>query len=170
MPDGSTGWHGYPMRGKQHHAPKLLQWRLECLGHSLIEGLAGLLPGAWLFRLGEWLGALGWYVMPLRRKVVLKNLRIAYAGEKPVEELERMARAMFCRTAGNLISAAHTARLAPGKLGRVITIENLDLLEEALAGGKGVVLLLSHMGNWEVLSRLVHLFPRGSRAAAFYRP
>ncbi|MCX6865633.1 MAG: lysophospholipid acyltransferase family protein, partial [Verrucomicrobia bacterium] len=30
--------------------------------------------------------------------------------------------------------------------------------------------LLSHMGNWEILSRLIHFFPPGARAGAFYRP
>jgi KDO2-lipid IV(A) lauroyltransferase len=150
--------------------PKLLQWRLECLGHSLIEGLAGVLPGAWVFRLGEALGGLVWHFMPLRRKVILKNLRIAFAGEMDADELQRMAKASFRRTGGNLMSAAHTARLTPEKLASVIHIENLGLLEEALGGGNGVVLLLAHMGNWEVLSRLIHFFPAGTRAGAFYRP
>lgn len=158
------------MSDSQTNRKKLLQWRLECLGHSLIEGLTGLLPGPWLFRLGESLGGLVWHFMPRRRNMILRNLRIAFAGEKPLPELRRMAKDSFRRTAGNLISAAHTARLAPEQLGEVIHIENLALLEQALAGGKGVVLLLAHMGNWEILSRLVHLFPKGSRTGAFYRP
>ncbi len=149
---------------------KLLQWRLECLGHSLIEGLTGLLPGPWLFRLGEALGGLVWHFMPRRRQMILRNLRIAFAGEQDLAQLRRMAKETFRRTAGNLMSAAHTARLTPAQLGEVIRIENLDLLERALAGGHGVVLLLAHMGNWEILSRLVHLFPQGSRTGAFYRP
>jgi KDO2-lipid IV(A) lauroyltransferase len=49
-------------------------------------------------------------------------------------------------------------------------VENLELLKQALANGKGVVLLLSHMGNWELLSRIVHLFPEGTKTGAFYRP
>lgn len=155
---------------KRKPAPKPLQWRLECLGHTLIEILAGLLPGPWVFRLGEWIGGLVWYFMPMRRKTILRNLRIAFAGEKDLPELRRMAKATFRRTGGNLVSAAYTARLSPEKLGKVIHIENRELLEQALAGGKGVVLLLAHMGNWELLSRLVHQFPPGSKAGAFYRP
>jgi Kdo2-lipid IVA lauroyltransferase/acyltransferase len=149
---------------------KSLKWRLECLGQSFVEGIAGLLPGPWAFRLGEALADLAWHLMPKRRKVVLRNLRIAFAGEKELPELQRMARATFRRTGGNLISAAHTARLTPAELAKVIRIENLDLLEQAMANGKGVVLLLSHMGNWEVLSRLIHLFPKGAKTGAFYRP
>ena len=155
---------------RKKNSPKHLQWRLECLGHTLIEVLAGLLPGRWVFRLGEALGGLVWHFMRRRRTIILRNLRIAFAGEKDAAEIRRMAKATFRRTGGNLISVAHTARLAPERLGSVIRIENLELLEQAMVGGRGVVLLLSHMGNWEILSRLIHLFPPGSRAGAFYRP
>ena len=147
-----------------------LQWRLECLGHSLVEHVAGLLPGSWAFRLGEALGGLVWHFMPLRQRMILRNLRIAYAGEKDMPELRRMAKAIFRRTGANLISAAHTARLKPEKLRKVIEIENLALFEQALAKDHGVVLLLSHMGNWEILSRLVLILPEGVRAGAFFRP
>jgi lauroyl/myristoyl acyltransferase len=150
--------------------PKTLQWRLECLAHSMLEGVAMLLPGPLVFRFGEMLGGLAWHLLPQRRKIVLRNLRIAFAGEKELPEIQRMARETFRRSGANLVSVAHTARLVPEKLGKVIHIENLELLEQALATGKGVVLLLAHMGNWELLSRLVHLFPPGSKAGAFYRP
>lgn len=129
-----------------------------------------MLPGPLVFRFGEALGALAWHFLPQRRRIVLRNLRIAFAGEKELPEIIRMAKETFRRSGANLVSVAHTARLAPDELGKAIHIENLVLLEEALATGKGVVLLLAHMGNWELLSRLVHLFPPGSKAGAFYRP
>lgn len=140
------------------------------MGHSLIEWLVGLLPGPWAFRFGELLGEMAWHLMTQRRKIVQRNLRIVFAGEKNLAEIRRMARASFRRSGANLICAAHSARLTPEKLAEVIHIENLELLEEKLATGKGVVLLLAHMGNWEILSRIVHLFPPGSKTGAFYRP
>jgi KDO2-lipid IV(A) lauroyltransferase len=120
--------------------------------------------------LGELLGGLAWHFFPLRRKIILRNLRIAYAGEMELPELQRMTRETFLRTGANMVSAAHTARLSPAQLDEVIHIKNLDLLEKSLSGGKGVVLLLAHMGNWEILSRIVRYFPKGSKAGAFYRP
>jgi KDO2-lipid IV(A) lauroyltransferase len=149
---------------------KTLQWRLECLAHTALELLVRPLPGSLVFRLGEMLGVLAWHFLPQRRKIVLRNLRIAFAGEKELPEIVRMAKQTFRRSGANLVSVAHTARLAPEDLGKVIHIENRGLLEEALATGRGVVLLLAHMGNWELLSRLVHLFPPGSKTGAFYRP
>jgi KDO2-lipid IV(A) lauroyltransferase len=148
---------------------KFLQWRLECIGHTIIELIAGLLPGPWVFRVGEWLGALAWPVMGKRRRIVIRNLRIAFAGEMEMAEIQRMAKASFCRTAANMLSLAYTARLSPDRLKDVLRVENIELLEQTLAKGRGVVLLLAHMGNWELLSRMVHFFPAGSKAGAMYR-
>lgn len=86
-----------------------------------------------------------------------------------VEEINALAKASFRRSWANLMSAARTAKLSSSGLEKVVHLENGEVLEDALHKG-GVVLLLSHMGNWEVLSRLVRFFPEGSRAGAFYRP
>jgi KDO2-lipid IV(A) lauroyltransferase len=153
----------------EHH-PKRWKWRLEWALQAGLENAVGWLPGGLVFRLGAWLGGLAWHVMPQRRAVVLRNLRIAYAGEHDLGTLRRIARESFRRTGANMFSAARTARLPAARLREVMRIENLELLEQALAEGRGVVLLLAHMGNWELLSRLIHLFPPGTRAGAFYRP
>lgn len=155
---------------RRMNAAKPWQWRLECLVHSLVEGVAACLPGPVVFRLGAVLGGLACRMMPKRRASVLRNLRVAYAGEKSPDELRAMTREVFARAGANLVSAAHTARLRPDQLADALTITNVELLEQALAKGRGVVLLLAHMGNWELLSRIIHLFPPGSRTGAFYRP
>lgn len=157
------------MGGRQKFT-KRLQWQLESLGHWLVEILAGMLPSAWVFWLGESMGTLVWHAMPQRRERVLRNLRIAFAGEKDLGELREMARATFVRTGANLVCAAHSARLSPKKLKEIIKVDQLELLDEALASGRGVVVLLAHMGNWELLTRMVHLLPAGTQTGAFYRP
>jgi KDO2-lipid IV(A) lauroyltransferase len=158
------------MSGKPEKKPKLLQWRLEALGHSILEGLAARIPGPWVFHLGEFLGGIAWHLMPSRRQTTVRNLRIAFAGEKSLAEIHQLAPETFRRTGANLMSAAHTARLPAGKLNNAMRIENRELLEQALSEGKGIVLLLAHMGNWEILSRIIHLFPPGTKTGAFYRP
>jgi KDO2-lipid IV(A) lauroyltransferase len=150
--------------------PKRWKWRFEWFFQTGLERVLGWLPGPLVFRIGEVLGWLAWHLLPRRRKTVVRNLRIAFGEDHDLAAVRQMARATFRRTGANLLSAAHTAQLAPAQLASVIHIENLELLEHELAAGKGVVLLLSHMGNWELLSRIVHLFPQGSQTGAFYRP
>jgi len=158
------------LKKKKKRPQKPIQWRLECLVHWLLENSIAWLPGPWVFRIGEVLGLVAWRLMGQRRKLVSRNLRIAFGDQKSAAEIELMVRANFRRTGANMISAAHTARLSPEKLVKSIRVENLHLMEQAHAEGKGVVLLLAHMGNWEALSRLIYFFPKGLKIGGFYRP
>ena len=134
------------------------------------ETIAALLPGPWVFRLGEGLGELAWRFMNERRRIVFRNLRIAFHGEHDLGTLEAMVRQSFRRTGANLLSALHTARLSADRIEAFVSIENPKLLEEVLENSPGVVLLPCHMGNWEILTRIHRLFPPGHANGALYRP
>ena len=150
--------------------PKLWQWKLEWLGQTAIEKLVGLLPGPLAFRLGELIGGLAWHFMKSRRQIVLRNLRIAFEGEHDLPTLRLMARQSFRRTGANLLSALRCAGLTAEEVDSIVTVENPEVLVAALARSPGVVLLPSHMGNWEILTRINRKFPPGHKAGAFYRP
>ena len=149
---------------------KRWKWRAEWLLYTCVEEIAGRLPGSWVFRIGEMLGGFAWYFIPSRRQVVLRNLRIAYHGEYDLPTLQRMARETIRRTGANLFSTAHTARLSGQRIDAMLTVENQELIENAMSGSAGLVLLPPHMGNWEILSRMNRLFPQGHKIGAFYRP
>lgn len=149
---------------------KRWQWRAEWLLQTALENLLAWLPGGIVYRLGLLIGGLAWHVLPTRRAIVLRNLRIAFAGEKDAAAIRRIARESFRRTGANLFSAAHSARLPASRLHRILQVENPAFMVEAGGGVAGPVLLLAHMSNWELLARLVHFFPPGTRAGAFYRP
>ena len=151
-------------------SPKPLQWWLEDLAHRLADGIAARLSGPQAFHLGEALGGMAWHILPKRRRVVTRNLRIATRGTKSREEITALARASFRRTGANLITVAQTAQVPANQLGHVLHLKNRELLLEKLRENKGLVLLLTHMGNWELLSRIVHFFPEGTPGGAFYRP
>lgn len=149
---------------------KIRQWKLEYAAQIAVEWCARHLPGPLSYRFGSWIGRLAWHVLPARRRIVLRNLRIACGNRLSGDQIKELAKENFRRTGANLVSVAHTAGLTPDQLKRVMRVENLHLVEDALAQGRGVVLLLSHMGNWEMLSRIVNFFPHGTKTGAFYRP
>lgn len=149
---------------------KPIQWRVEILAHWILERTARLLPAALVFRLGERLGGGLWKVMAIRRRQVIRNIRIAFSGQMPIQELQGFARQSFCRSAGNMVASAHAAGLPLERIGEVFRIENPEVLERSHAQGRGTVLLLAHMGNWEILTRMAPLFPQGSKLGAYYRP
>ncbi len=150
--------------------PKRWKWRLEWLAQTALEKLAGLLSGPLAFRVGEILGGLAYLLMSSRRQIVLRNLRIAFYPEKPLPELRQMVRTTFRRTGANLFSALHSSQLSAAEVSEIVTLENPELVSEVLSRRFGVVLMPSHMGNWEILTRIHHKFPPGHRNGAFYRP
>jgi hypothetical protein len=76
-----------------------------------------------------------------RRRIVLKNLRIAFAGEKNLPELRELARQSFRRSVANLVSAVHTAHMDYEDLRACVELENPELAESTVQRGNGMLLL-----------------------------
>lgn len=149
---------------------KMLKWRVEAWAHSVVATIVGRLPSDSVFRFGEALGRLVWPLMKERRATIIRNLRIAGGTPASEGDMQAVARACFIRAVANLVSSSVSTGLPAEDLGEVLEMENPEMLEAALAQGNGVVVLLAHMGNWELLTRLHRFFPKGTRSGAFYRP
>ena len=148
-----------------------LQWRLEYAIYLTVEKLIGLLTPRWACRVGGGLGSLVGRLSARHRRIVERNLRIAFAGEKSPAELEALAREVFRKAGANLIASFCTASMTPEALIRVVEIENPEVLTEALSTGKGVIGVLAHMGNWEALAqKFPQVMPPGVQAGDIYRP
>ena len=150
---------------------RLLQWRLEYGIYLMVEKLIGLLTTRGACLVGEYLGVLIERVSAPHRRIVERNLRIAFAGEKSPAELELLAHEVFRKAGANLIASLCTASLDPKALDRAVEIENITVLTDALAVGKGVIGVLAHMGNWEALAqKFPQVMPPGVQAGDIYRP
>ena len=129
--------------------------------------LFALLPFAVAQRLGA---ALGWlmYQFPNRERTVTRiNLQhcMPELTHKAREQLVRESMIQSGRTFAEsacawIWPAAKTLRL-------VKQVEGEHLLHQALAEGKGVVCITSHLGNWEILN---HWYSLHCAPVGFYRP
>jgi KDO2-lipid IV(A) lauroyltransferase len=148
---------------------KRLKWRIEATAHAAVGAVIRQLPAETVFALGEFLGKLIWPLMSGRRNSITRNLRIA--GMVDAEGSDEAARLSFIRTVANLMCSSVSAKSRGPGLADLFEVENPELLEDAVSKGKGVVLLLAHMGNWELLTRLHQgTFPEGAKLGGFYRP
>jgi len=148
-----------------------MKWRVETVGFAVFEGLLGGLPLSWVARLGRGMGVVAYGCLAGRRKTVRRNLRIAFAGEKTPGELDEIAAEVFRRSGANLLCSLCTARLSEAALTEAVEVRDGAIFSEALARGKGVVMVLAHMGNWEALAQwFPRLLPQGVEGATVYRP
>jgi phosphopantetheine--protein transferase-like protein len=87
---------------------------------------------------------------PLRREVILANLRRVYGDTVPAEEIVRLAQAHYghlWRLFGEFLKFRW---LSPSRKAALVRVENIEALVDAIDQGRGVLVLTGHFGNWEV--------------------
>ena len=97
-----------------------------------------------------WYGKFLYHVFPLRRRVVLENLRRVYG--ETIDEAGRVEIAQGFY--GHLVEFFGERLVLPflsdAKKERLVRIEGTEYLVRAKEMGKGVLLLTGHFGNWRV--------------------
>ena len=97
-----------------------------------------------------WLGRVLYRLLPLRRKVVLENLRRVFGDATPAAEIEALAQAHYAHIGRLLWEFLRFPWLSAERRRAMVRVENLDALIAALGQGKGVLILTGHFGNFEV--------------------
>lgn len=129
--------------------------------------LFALLPWGAVQATGSAIGWLMWKLPNGSREVVRINLAKCFP-ELSAAERERLV-GQTLRDIGKTLTESACAWIWPVErtLGLVREVEGLEVLQAALASGKGVVGVASHLGNWEVLN---HYFCSQCKPVIFYRP
>jgi lipopolysaccharide heptosyltransferase II len=135
-----------------------------------VTGIASALPLRLLFSLGNFVGFAGWLLFPEYRRLARRNLEIAFATEKSPRELGRLCRRHFQRLASNLLCGPKLGSMMPEQLERYIEPENTDAVHQVLRAGQPVIILLTHMGNWEVTGPLMPHYFHYARIGTVYQP
>jgi heptosyltransferase-2 len=133
------------------------------------SALLAALPLPFLFRLGQGAGFCAWLVLPHYRKLALHNATLAFASEKPPGELRRLVRRHFCQLGANLLCSIKIAAMPIAEIEQHIDIENLDIIHRQLRAGRPVVLILSHLGNWELCAQILPKFIGYVRNSTIYQ-
>ena len=129
--------------------------------------LFALLPWRAVQGLGSAIGWLMWKLPNRSREVARINLDRCFP-ELTNAERERLLRESL-QQIGKTFTESACAWIWPADktLHLVKQVEGLEVLEQALASGKGVVGITSHLGNWEVLN---HFYCAQCKPIIFYRP
>jgi KDO2-lipid IV(A) lauroyltransferase len=117
------------------------------------------LAAQWLYRL-----------LPLRRGVVLDNLRRVYGDAVDEAEIVRLAQAHYGHLGRLLWEFAVYPWLPRARRMAMVRVDNLDTLLGAHALGKGVLILTGHFGNFEVATSAgLASFPQANGRFHFVR-
>ena len=147
----------------------LLSHRLEYLVFRTTEKALRLLSLPTVFTLGEFLGRIGYRLFPNLRNIVLRNLRTAYREEKSQEELADLAYEVFERFGANMLTSFRIPFLSDEQILSHITFVNAEIITDP-SRTEGIVWVVPHMGNWELLAHTGFLTGTKSSIGTHYRP
>ncbi|MGH8439502.1 MAG: lysophospholipid acyltransferase [Pseudomonas sp.] len=125
------------------------------------------LPWGAVQRVGAAIGWIMWKVPNSSREVVRINLAKCFPEMDPVAREQLVGQTLM--DIGKSFTESACAWIWPAQrsLDLVREVEGLEVLQAALASGKGVVGITSHLGNWEVLN---HFYCNQCKPIIFYRP
>lgn len=117
------------------------------------SAIVNALPLRALFIFGEGLGVCAWIFLRKYRRLALQNLTIAFGKEKSERELRAIARQSFRRLGSNLLCSLKLGVMPLDKIAKHVDVENVDAVHGVLRAGRPVVVVLSHLGNWELFAQ-----------------
>jgi len=121
----------------QYYTLKMLSW-LVCL-----------CPYPWVLLVGKHLGRIYYRMASKQRLRAIRQIEDRL-GLTP-EVAQQTIASLFMKLGQTFLEVLYTPAMTKQKMQECVTIENRHYLDEAMASGRGVVLLAAHIGNWEWL-------------------
>lgn len=152
------------MKGPVHTCLQYLAY----LGYRLVCGAAASLPltlAAWVGQTG---GRLVGALSPTYRRLVRRNLEIAFGDEFDEAWYRATTRRQFEAIGRNFLVSLKVTSLPPGGAEKIIAYHGPEHVRAAAARGRGFILAISHLGPWELYAQLLSI-GHGAAPATMYR-
>src|SRR3989338_4691701 len=146
---------------------KTLSYLAGWLGLNICSLIVKLIPARFIYGFAGKISALGYCFAGRQRRIALESLRLAFAGEKSGQEIEKICRDCFRLMAKSAIELLFLMD-KPGLLNSRVELAGRERLEEALRQGKGGILVSAPFGNFPLA--LARLSLEGYRISGIMRP
>jgi Kdo2-lipid IVA lauroyltransferase/acyltransferase len=130
--------------------------------------LLSRLPWAFMYALSAFLYFLAYYVVHHRAHVIREQLEKVFPNESPAQRdaIHKQFLRNFCDV---LVELLKSVSMTEADMRRRMRVTNVDLARRYLDAGQSVMLMTSHLGNWEWLLHGVTL-QLGYPVDAAYKP
>ncbi len=122
------------------------------LEYFLFAGLSKVFCFVGLKRARKFASAIAFlffYIIPIRKKVVIQNLQIAFP-EKSQPEINSLAYKTYLNLSIVLVEILCFPNFSAADFINEVEVVNANLVNEKYKEGNGLVLLSAHFGNWEL--------------------
>jgi len=120
------------------------------LGINICSLIVKAIPSSCLYAFAKNIATLAYFFAKKQRKIALDSLGIAFGKEKSPQEIERIAKDCFTYIAKSAVELMFFFD-KPQALRERVQIQGRENLDQALAAGRGVILVSAHFGNFPLL-------------------
>jgi len=138
-------------RPARERSPKPVRQALVRGALAALTPVLRFLPWRVVLLCGAGLGQLAYWVQPRRRRRAQESLGRAFGDRLDRAALRRLERGVFLGLAKNLAELGW-ALADPARVDGLMRIDGAEHLRDALARGRGAVLITGHLGSWELLA------------------
>ena len=123
----------------------------------VIVGPLRAMPLPMARKCGRAMGTALYYLLGRYRRVAIKNLTLVYGQEKSHAEIVGMAKDVFRNFGETAVEFVKLPQLGKEQIESLAVVEGHENFAEAMAMGRGILMISGHFGNWEFMSRYVTL-------------
>ncbi|MDE7452175.1 MAG: lysophospholipid acyltransferase family protein [Paramuribaculum sp.] len=127
--------------------------KLTYLTLSIVCGALSLLPLGLLYILSDILAFTARYIVRYRVKIVMSNLSSSFP-DKSEKELKAIARKFYQFLCDYFVETIKLYSMSQRYIRKHLTVEGIELLDNAMKNGRNCSLMLGHYCNWEWISSL----------------
>ncbi len=127
---------------------------------ELLKTLIPLFPLKFIQFAARVKGRMFYYLLPIRRKTAISNLKRAFP-DKSDKEINETVKGCYINVITVIAEFFYMKKLSVDRLQKILKVENAELINRKLEYGKGVILISAHFGNWELtaygVSKMVNI-------------
>ncbi len=117
-------------------------------------------------KLGIKVGNLVYKVAKKRRNIAINNLRMVFGNKLTEKDIHNLARKSFQNMGKTLIEFLTFPAYSIEDLIKMVSIKGKNNFINAMAEGKGVIVITAHFGNWELIFHVLSAFTKKLSAIA----
>ncbi len=131
--------------------------------------LLSMLPFWVLYRVCDVLFIIVYHLLGYRKKVVVENLRNSFP-EKSETEIQQIAKRFFQYFCDLILETIKTLTISPKTVKKRLEFAGTDLIRSYYEKDQSIILILGHLGNWELAGARFGVEPDIHRLYVIYHP
>lgn len=131
--------------------------------------LLALLPMGALYVVSDFLYFIIYRLIRYRTGVVRRNLEEAFPCRN-IKDLKKIEREYYHFMCDTIVETVKLLHISDDEMSRRVKVENPESVNNSVAKGNSVVILLAHYGNWEWVQEIERYFTDGAYKTSIYHP